>query len=53
MKRLLGLLCGALLLQHVVSAREFSQGLETFVSVSRLLCYGKPAWEFCSSDKVN
>lgn len=39
MKRLPGLLCEALLLQHVVFAREFSQGLETFVSVSRLLYY--------------
>ena len=42
MKRLLQLLCGALLLEQVVSARAFSEGVETFVSVSRLLCYGMP-----------
>ena len=53
MKRLLELLCEAVLLQHVISVREFSQGVETFVSVSRLLCYGTPGWKFCSSDTID
>ena len=53
MKRLLGQLCGSLLLRHIVYATQIPQLLETFVSVSRVLCYGKPNGKFYSSDMIS